>query len=217
MPTTTVPIKDRLAVKTELLSLLASLPRNPWSLPDAPITDVKLPKTTVTNIESLTQSLEALNPHLQPLLYALPLLDGSWRLLYSTAREIRALDKLPLGLKVGQICQNIDLATASFENKAFVKHPLGLLQGYVRVTATFEANLDQYNRLPDRRINVNFQERFLAIQRILGLLTPKLDPFKVVPARNPVGRTPTLDITYLDDSLRIGRGGEGSLFILEKN
>lgn len=213
MPITT-PINNRLAIKTELLSLIESLPRNLWNLPDSPITDLKLPPATVAKIESLTQSLEAVNPNLQPLLYALPLLDGSWRLLYSTAREIRALEKLPLGLKVGQIFQNIDLATASFENKAFVKHSLGLLQGYVKVTATFEANLDQYNRLPDRRINVNFQERFLAIQRVLGWLTPMLDPFKVVAARNPVGRTPTLDITYLDDTVRIGRGGEGSLFIL---
>lgn len=70
--------------------------------------------------------------------------------------------------------------------------------------------------LADRRINVDFDQRFLAIEKILGIDTPKLNPFKVVKANNPQGRKATLDITYLDESLRIGRGGDGSLFILNK-
>ena len=36
-------------------------------------------------------------------------------------------------------------------------------------------------------------------------------------ARIPQGRIATLDITYLDETLRIGRGGDRSLFILCKS
>lgn len=35
-------------------------------------------------------------------------------------------------------------------------------------------------------------------------------------ARNPQGRIPSLTITYIDETMRIGRGGDGSLFILTK-
>ncbi|MFM1843185.1 MAG: hypothetical protein RLZZ490_1927, partial [Cyanobacteriota bacterium] len=42
------------------------------------------------------------------------------------------------------------------------------------------------------------------------------DPAKVVAAKGPEGRVPFLEITYIDDDLRIGRGGEGSLFVLSR-
>jgi hypothetical protein len=54
------------------------------------------------------------------------------------------------------------------------------------------------------------------VQRLLGIKTPNLDPAKVVPAKAPEGRVPFLEITYIDEDLRIGRGGEGSLFVLSK-
>jgi hypothetical protein len=211
-----LPLDNRLILKQELLNLIASLPRKANSLPDSPITDLNLDQETRIEIDNLTKALENLNPTLKPLLYGLSLLAGSWRLLYSTGREIRNLEALPFGFKIGKIFQNIDLDSASFENKAFLEDKLGLLKGYVRVTATFEPELSPNTKLPDRKINVNFRQRFLAIQKIAGLATPMLDPVKVVEAKNPVGRIPNLDITYLDDTLRIGRGGEGSLFILTR-
>jgi hypothetical protein len=137
-------------------------------------------------------------------------------LLYSTAREIRNLASLPLGLKVGKIYQVIDVDSQSFFNQAFVRHPLGFISGEVKVTARFEAVVDDRN-LPDKRLNVYFQKRYIAIDNILGVKTPNLNPARVVPARNPVGRIPSLDITYLDETLRIGRGGEGSLFVLQRS
>lgn len=68
-----------------------------------------------------------------------------------------------------------------------------------------------------KRINVYFNKRYLSIKKIFGIDTPQLNPFKVVSANNPAGRVATLDITYLDETLRIGRGGDGSLFILNKS
>ena len=183
----------------------------------SPVTDLDVTETVAQEIETLTAAMEAANPNLYPLRHSPLLLQGSWQLLYSTAREIRRLAALPLGLKVGRVYQDIDLANKAFYNQAYVEHPFGLVGGYVKVTATFEADCSVSPPLPDKRINVFFQQRYLAITQILGLKTPKLDPYKVVPAQNPEGRIPYLDITYLDDSLRIGRGGAGSLFILRKS
>ena len=110
-----------------------------------------------------------------------------------------------MGLQIGKVYQVINIANKLFFNLAQVQHPLGLISGYVKVTASFEPALDASN-LADKRINVYFDKRYLAIEKIVGINTPKLNPFKVVAANNPQGRIPTLDITYLDETLRIGRG-----------
>ncbi len=65
-------------------------------------------------------------------------------------------------------------------------------------------------------LNDFVQKRYLAIEKIAGITTPQLNPFKIVPARNPKGRVPIFEITYLDETLRIGRGGDGGLYILSK-
>ncbi|WP_375513861.1 PAP/fibrillin family protein [uncultured Nostoc sp.] len=183
----------------------------------SPITDLQLDKTLAEEIEQLTTELESVNPNLNPLLYATSLLEGTWQLQYSTAREIRTLVSLPLGLKLGKVYQVIDVANKLFFNLAKVKHSLGLVSGYVKVTASFEPAKENLEPLPNKRLNVYFDKRYLSIEKIAGINTPQLNPFKVVPANNPTSRTATLDITYLDETLRIGRGGDGSLFILSKS
>ena len=195
--------------------LQATIKNNQSKNDGSPITNLKLDQTLVAEIEELTRELESLNPHPQPLIHATALLEGAWQLQYSTAREIRSLDSLPLGLQIGKVYQVINIADKLFFNIAQVKHPLGLISGYVKVTASFEPAMDTSN-LADKRINVYFDKRYLAIEKIIGINTPKLNPFKVIAANNPQGRIATLDITYLDETLRIGRGGDESLFILNK-
>ena len=197
-----LPLKEKLQVVLEKIRFQD----------DSPVTNLTLDKTLVEEIEQITREVEEVNPNPQPLINATSLLNGKWLLQYSTAREIRSLSSLPLGLKIGKVYQEIDVANKSFSNLAFVKHPWGLVSGSVKVTATFEPAEDETNK----RINVNFDKRFLSIENIIGIQTPKLNPFKVVQANNPQGRIPTLDITYLDETLRIGRGGDGSLFILKR-
>ncbi len=194
--------------KEKLQTLLEKIHQND----DSPVTNLTLNETLVEEIEQLTREVEEVNPNPQPLLYATSLLNGNWQLQYSTAREIRSLSSLPLGLKIGKVYQEIDVANKSFFNLAFVKHPLELISGNVKVTATFEPAEEETNK----RINVQFDKRYLSIEKILGIQTPKLNPFKVVQANNPQGRIPSLDVTYLDETLRIGRGGDGSLFILKR-
>ncbi|MDE5109078.1 MAG: fimbrial protein, partial [Trichodesmium sp. St17_bin3_1_1] len=100
----------------------------------SPVTNLKLDKTLETEIEQLTKELENLNPHPLPLLYTPNLLEGTWQLQYSTAREIRSLDSLPLGLKVGKVYQVINVGNKEFFNLAQVQHPLKLISGHVKVT-----------------------------------------------------------------------------------
>ena len=203
-------------LKQELLTKIDSASSSVQAIAETPVTDIKISPSLAQEIENSVVALEAVNPNYRPLLYNPLLLNGAWQLLYSTAREIRNLASLPLGLKVGRVYQVIDVSQQLFFNQAFVRHPLGLISGYVKVTATFEPVTNEQN-LPDKRLNVYFKERYLSVSNILGISTPFLDPARVVAARSPVGRIPSLDITYLDEDLRIGRGGDGSLFVLKKS
>ncbi len=209
-------MNKRTKIKEQLLTKIEELKTSTEIKLKSPITDFSLDDKIAQEIDELTQKLEAQNPNLSPLLYAVNLLDGVWQLEYSTAREIRGLTALKYGLKLGSVYQVIDLATNSFFNQAFVKHRLGLVSGYVLVTATFELAKENYSPLPNKRLNINFKKRYLAIEKIGKIKTPRLNPFKIVPARNPKGRVPNFDITYLDAELRIGRGGDGGLYILSK-
>ncbi|MEH2224667.1 PAP/fibrillin family protein [Nostoc sp.] len=205
---------NQLLIKEKLQAKLENLQNKSDG---SPIIDLQLDKILVAEIEQLTTELESVNPNLDPLLYATSLLEGAWQLQYSTAREIRSLASLPLGLKLGKVYQVINVANKLFFNLAKVKHPLGLVSGYVKVTASFEPAKEDLEHLQNKRINVYFDKRYLSIEKILGINTPQFNPFKVVSANNPTSRTATLDITYLDETLRIGRGGDGSLFILSKS
>lgn len=198
-----------IALKEQLQTIMEKIQSNK---DDSPLTNLKLNENLVDEIEQLVRDLEKVNPNPQPLLHATSLLNGKWLLQYSTAREIRRLSSLPLNLKVGKVYQEIDVENKSFFNLAFVRHPLGLISGSVKVTASFEAAPED----TEKRINVNFDKRYLSIEKIFNINTPKLNPFKIVSANNPQGRIPSLEITYLDETLRIGRGGDGSLFVLKR-
>ncbi|MBD2198789.1 MULTISPECIES: PAP/fibrillin family protein [Calothrix] len=206
-------LENRLLVKEKLQAKLEQLQTKSKG---SPVTNLKLDQAVAAEVEQLTVELESLNPNPSPLLNATALLNGAWQLQYSTAREIRALDSLPFGLKVGTVYQVIDVANKAFFNLANVKHPLGIISGFVKVTASFEPAPEDVSPPANKRINVYFDKRYLAIEQIVGINTPKLNPFKVVSANNPQNRVASLDITYLDETFRIGRGGDGSLFVLRK-
>lgn len=182
----------------------------------SPLTDLQLNESSQQEINSLVTTIETKNPYRYPLLHKPELLDGVWLLHYSTSREIRSLTKLKLGFQVGKIYQVIDLESKSFFNQALVSHKLGLVSGFVLVTAVFEP-AKQDLPIPDKTLNIQFQKRYLAISKLGNIKTPQLTPFKEVEARNPQGRMPTFEITYLDEFMRIGRGGDGGVYILTKS
>ncbi|MGB5592872.1 MAG: PAP/fibrillin family protein [Crocosphaera sp.] len=164
---------------------------------------------------SAVEQLEDHNPNPAPIKTP-ELLDGNWRLLYTTSKGILGLDRFPI-LQLGQIYQYIRLEEAKLYNIAEI---IGVpfLEGIVSVAATFEAT-------SERRVKVKFERYILGLQRFLGYKSPnqlikdieagkKFLPLDFsIESREQQG---WLEITYLDEDLRIGRGNEGSVFVLAK-
>lgn len=159
--------------------------------------------------------LEDRNPTPQPVA-AGDLLEGDWRLIYTTSRGILGLDQVPL-LKLGQVYQCIRVANSTLYNIAEV-YGLPLLEGIVSVAARFVP-------VSDRRVNVTFDRSIVGLQRLIDYQTPQAfiqqietgDKFRAIDfAITNREQRGWLDITYLDKDLRIGRGNEGSVFVLTK-
>ena len=159
--------------------------------------------------------LEDRNPTPRPT-EASDLLDGNWRLLYTTSRGLLNIDQFPL-LKLGQIYQLIRASEGRIYNLAEVQG-LPFLEGLVSVAARFEA-------VSERRVEVKFERAVLGLQRLIGYQWPSQfvqrleagEKFLAIDF-SIAGREQQgwLDITYLDADLRIGRGNEGSVFVLAK-
>lgn len=159
--------------------------------------------------------LEDRNPTPRPV-EASDLLDGNWRLIYTTSKGLLNIDQLPL-LKLGQIYQYIRVKTQSVYNIAEV-YGLPYLEGLVSVAASFEP-------ISERRVQVKFERSILGLQRLMSYQSPEDFIQQIeskakftaidfgIDSRNQQG---WLDITYLDQDLRIGRGNEGSVFVLTK-
>ncbi|WOB43125.1 fibrillin [Thermoleptolyngbya oregonensis NK1-22] len=159
--------------------------------------------------------LEEFNPTPRPL-EAADKLDGNWRLLYTTSTELLGIGRFPV-LTLGQIYQCIRVKTQQVFNIAEVTS-LPLLEGLVSVAARFEP-------VSDRRVDVGFERGIFGLQRLIGYRNPSQfiqdiqsgKRFAAADFRiDPGNRKGWLDITYLDDDLRIGRGNEGSVFVLTR-
>ena len=104
-----------------------------------------------------------------------------------------------------------------------IRHRFRLLRQVTRVAAraTREPELGAPNRagVPNagNRINVRVRKVVVALRRVLFVPTPCL---RIVARPNgpneKEGRTPTLDLTYVSATTRVSRGGDGSLFVLER-
>ncbi len=159
--------------------------------------------------------LEDRNPTPRPV-EATELLDGNWRLLYTTSDELLGIDRLPL-LKLGQIYQYIRAKEAKIYNIAEI-YGLPYLEGIVSVVARFEPSSQQ-------RVEVKFERFIIGLQRLIGYRFPsdyiqEIETGKKflavdfnIETRDQQG---WLELTYLDEDLRIGRGNKDSVFVLSK-
>ncbi|MBT9310914.1 PAP/fibrillin family protein [Leptothoe kymatousa] len=160
--------------------------------------------------------LEIKNPTAAPL-EAGDLLNGNWQLLYTTSAELLGIDRFPL-LALGNIYQCIRLQQQRIYNLAEINSVLG---GLVSVTATFEV-------VSEKRVDVRFDRAIFGLQPALGYQSPsqfidamqqtaKFNLLKGIDFTVNSNREPGwLEVTYLDDTLRIGRGNQGSVFVLRK-
>ncbi|PSB01938.1 PAP/fibrillin family protein [Merismopedia glauca] len=165
-------------------------------------------------LSAITQ-VEDRNPTPRPL-EAVELLDGNWRLLYTTSTELLGIDRFPI-LKLGQIYQCLRIQERKVVNIAEI-YGVPFLEGIVSVAASFTP-------VSEKRVEVKFERFVSGLQKAIGYTSPNqfinelesdkkflaLD-FKIAP-RDRLG---WLDVTYLDRDLRIGRGNEGSVFVLTK-
>lgn len=160
--------------------------------------------------------LEDRNPTPRPI-EAADKLEGNWRLLYTTSQGLLRIDQFPL-LKLGQIYQYIRAREAKIYNIAEV-YGLPFLEGLVSVAARFEPT-------SERRVQVKFERSIFGLQRLVNYRSPEDFVQQIeagrqftaidfsIESRDQQG---WLDVTYLDDDLRIGRGNEGSVFVLSKS
>ncbi|MEH2085638.1 PAP/fibrillin family protein [Nostoc sp.] len=160
-------------------------------------------------------NLEDFNPTPRPV-EASNLLDGNWRLLYTTSKALLNLDRLPL-CKLGQIYQCIRVETTSVYNIAEI-YGLPFLEGLVSVAAKFEP-------VSGRRVQVKFERSIIGLQRLIEYNSPVTFIQQIEEGRKFPGidfaiksdkQQGWLDITYIDNDLRINRGNEGSVFVLTK-
>lgn len=179
-------------------------------------------------ILTAVERLEDHNPTADPLDKP-DLLNGDWRLLYTTSKNILGLDNLPF-VKLGEIYQCIRTEGSKIYNIAEIMG-LPFLEGLISVAAKIDT-------VSSKRVNVRFQRSIIGLQKVLGYISPrdlinKIEMGKVFPAvdlnwgnfpwsdRNLLFSSDKneggwLEITYLDEDLRIGRGNQGNVFILEK-
>jgi PAP_fibrillin len=160
-------------------------------------------------------NLEDFNPTPRPV-EASNLLDGNWRLLYTTSKALLNLDRLPF-CKLGQIYQCIRVETTSVYNIAEI-YGLPYLEGLISVAAKFEP-------VSGRRVQVKFERSIIGLQRLIEYNSPVTFIQQIEAGKKFAGidfpiksdkQQGWLDITYIDNDLRIGRGNEGSVFILSK-
>ncbi len=189
--------------KQKLLAAIASTKRG-----------LDLTETQKTEIFSAVVDLEAENPHPLPF-EALDLLIGDWKLLFTTSKDLLGLDRFP-GIRTGEIYQCI--RAGKIYNLAEI---LGLpfLEGLVSVCASFVV-------VSDQRVKVNFERSVLGLQKLLAYSSVSefikiLESGKKLTAIDfPItsaNQKGWLETTYLDQDLRVGRGNEGSLFVLSKD
>ncbi|MGB5917162.1 MAG: PAP/fibrillin family protein [Phormidesmis sp.] len=190
-------------------------------------------------IASMIARLEDLNPTPEPL-SATALLAGDWRLLYTTSQELLGIDRFPLAA-LGNIYQCVRPQHSLIYNIAELKSA-PYLEGLVSVVASFapatvstsststsSTTASTADSLSKNRVNVKFNRAIIGLQRILGYQSPaqyiqKLettDKFNLLQgidfAIDAERQQGWLEITYLDKDLRIGRGNQGSLFVLTKD
>lgn len=158
-------------------------------------------------IEKLLKLLEGQNT-VSNLTENLEMVDGQWRLLYSTI-SILGSKRTKLGLRdfitLGEFIQTVDVKKKKAQNKiCFSVTGLGMLSGELVIEAS-------YTIASPQRVDIQFKRSTIVPEKLLNLFKKNYD--LLLSIFNPEG---WLEITYLDNTTRIGRDDKGNMFLLER-
>lgn len=133
---------------------------------------------------------------------------GEWRLLYSTI-SILGLKRTKLGLRdfitLGDFLQTIDVDKSKAANTiTFSVAGLGMLRGALTIEASYVVSSAS-------RVDICFEKSSIVPDQLLKLFQKNYD--LLLSVFNPEG---WLEITYVDDDMRVGRDDKGNIFLLER-
>ena len=118
--------------------------------------------------------------------------------------------------------QPLDLATGRFENYGKIEHKLGLatastlVVGDVRPAPLGTLNAAGTRNADGNRVDVTFGRLVFGLDSVLG--RPLEPPLRktIIPKQDPSVAQPANDVTYLDATCRVTRGGDNSLFVFRR-
>ncbi|GMY12312.1 probable plastid-lipid-associated protein 7, chloroplastic [Fagus crenata] len=185
-------------IKTELSLALQGVNRGIFGIPSA----------KKSGIEDLVKLLESQNPTPDPTLN-LDKVGGCWKLVYSTI-TILGPKRTKLGLRdfisLGDFFQIIDIAKGKAMNVIkFSAKGLNLFNGQLTIEASFKI-------ASKSRVDINYDQSSITPDQLMNLFRKNYD--LLLGIFNPQG---WLEITYVDDDMRIGRDDKHNIFILERS
>ncbi|XP_022012923.1 fibrillin-5, chloroplastic isoform X1 [Helianthus annuus] len=195
-----------------------------------------IPSEKKSEIEEMVKVLEGLNPNPNPTV-DLDKLGGCWKLIYSTI-TILGSKRTKLGLRdfisLGDFLQVIDVAKGKAVNEImFNVRGLNLLSGKLVIEASF--NISSKSVKPpyltlflflhnlflsslcflshvSQRVDIRYDTSTIVPDQLMNMFRKNYDVLLGI--FNPDG---WLEITYVDETLRIGRDDKGNIFILERS
>ncbi|MHC5817537.1 MAG: PAP/fibrillin family protein [Nostoc sp.] len=199
-----------------MVSELVNLKQELISISEASDIGFNCTPTAALQIETLARSLEAVNPTTEPTNH-LELVQGRWRLLYSTfglERETTlqrvSFGKLPnVAISVTGIFQEVYTAGQQYNNLI----EFTLLSGILGITIVE----GRYTVEDSKRLNIDFVET--SVKSVSNDLTDSsfrkaLGVDNQSPLESTLSFNGWTDITYLDENFRLMRGNQKNLYVL---
>ncbi|XP_057732113.1 fibrillin protein 5 homolog [Arachis stenosperma] len=175
-----------------------------------------LPSAKKFEIESLVQQLKSQNPTPEPTL-ELDKVAGYWRLVYSTI-TILGSKRTKIGLRDFISLDEFFSIDSKMESKAvnvveFSAKELSLLSGQLSIEASFKIASATVKALPScLRVDINFESSTITLDQLMHVFRKNYN--LLLGIFNPEG---WLEITYVGDTIRIGRDNKGLYLCAGKN
>ncbi|KAG2566199.1 fibrillin protein 5 homolog isoform X1 [Panicum virgatum] len=161
-----------------------------------------------SEVHRLVELLEARNPTPEPTAELREKVDGCWKLIYSTI-SILGKKRTKLGLRdfisLGDFLQIIDVKEEKAVNVIkFSARALKILSGKLTVEAS-------YSVTSKTRVDIKLESSTITPEQLMNIFQKNYDMLLAI--FNPEG---WLEITYVDETLRIGRDDKENIFVLER-